>query len=79
MSMTPAPRRVLFYLAVYPFAASAVAINLFLLFLMLQAVGIAALSPLTALLVAVPLGLPATGLAVRWIDSLIREAEGPAR
>ncbi|WP_425073349.1 hypothetical protein [Sagittula sp. S175] len=78
MPMIPAPRRVLVYLAVYPFAASAVAINLFLLFLMLQAVGVTALSPLMALLIAGPLGLPATWLAVRWIDGLIREAEGRA-
>lgn len=65
-------------LILYPFAAAAVAINLFLLFLMLQAVGVSALSPHDALLAAVPLGLPAAWLAARWVRALIDEAERPA-
>ena len=59
----------------YPFVAAAVAINLFLLFLMLQAVGMTALSPLTSVIWAIPLGLPATWAAARWVQRLIAEAE----
>ncbi|KEO60102.1 hypothetical protein [Thioclava indica] len=62
-------------LGLYPFAAAAVAINLFMLFLMLQAVGVAALTPLNAVLAAIPLGLPATWAAARWVQHLIAEAE----
>ena len=63
----------------YPFVAAAVAINLFLLFLLLQAVGIRALSPVTACLAALPLGLPATWAASRWVQRLIAEAERDPR
>lgn len=59
----------------YPFTAGAVAINLFLLFLMLQALGVPAMPPLIALAIAVPLGVPATWLAARWVRHLIDEAE----
>lgn len=59
----------------YPFAAGAVAINLFLLFLMLQAVGLTALSPIQAILASIPLGLPATWGAARWVQNLVAEAE----
>jgi hypothetical protein len=58
----------------YPFATGAVAINLFLLFLMLQAVGVPAMPPLVALVLSVPLGLPATWAAARWVRGLIDEA-----
>ena len=61
---------------VYPFAAAAVAINLFLLFLMLQAVGLPAMSPGVALALSGPLGVPAAWAAARWIRGLIAEAEG---
>ncbi|HPE24779.1 hypothetical protein [Albidovulum sp.] len=60
----------------YPFTAAAVAINLFLLGLMGQAVGLTALSPHLALLAALPLGMPATWAAARWVRHLIDEAEG---
>jgi len=53
-----------------------VAINLFLLGLMGQAVGLTALSPHLALLAALPLGMPATWAAARWVRHLIDEAEG---
>ncbi|MCB2130472.1 MAG: hypothetical protein KDE03_15735 [Rhodobacteraceae bacterium] len=59
----------------YPFVAAAVAINLFLLFLMLQAVGVTAMTPFKAVLWAIPLGLPATWVSARWVQSLIAEAE----
>jgi hypothetical protein len=61
-------------LLLLPFVFAAVAINLFFLFLMLQAVGIAAISPGTALVAAAPLALPATYLAARWVRSLIAKA-----
>lgn len=63
-------------LLLYPFSAGAVAINLFLLFLMLQALGVPAMPPLTALLLAFPLGIPANWLVTRWVQGLIDEAEG---
>jgi hypothetical protein len=59
----------------YPFAAGAVAINLFLLGLMWQAVGIAALSPVTCVVLSIPLGIPASWAAARWVRHLIDEAE----
>lgn len=59
----------------YLFTAAAVAINLFLLFLMLQALGVPALPPLVAVIVAIPLGIPATWAAARWVRHLIDEAE----
>lgn len=60
----------------YPFAAAAVAINLFMLGLMGQAVGLTALSPVASLALSVPLGLPASWLAARWLRHLLDEAEG---
>lgn len=60
----------------WPFATAAVAINLFLLGLMWQALGWPAIPPATALWLSLPLGLPATWAAARWIGGLIAEAEG---
>ncbi|PKP70761.1 MAG: hypothetical protein CVT82_04555 [Alphaproteobacteria bacterium HGW-Alphaproteobacteria-4] len=62
-------------LLLYPFAAAAVAINLFMLGLLWQAVGFGALSPYTALWASLPLGLPATWAAARWVRHLIDSAE----
>lgn len=59
----------------YPFAATAVAINLFMLSLIGLAIGLPSLSPLTALLVSVVLGVPATWLAGRWVRGLLDEAD----
>ena len=59
-----------------PFVAGAVAINLFLLGLIFHSAGWSdAIAPVTALLWALPLSLPATWLAARWVRGLIREAE----
>lgn len=63
------------YALLYPFTTGAVAINLFLLGLMSQAIGMTALSPLMALAVSLPLGIPANWLVTRWIRSLMDEAE----
>lgn len=60
----------------YPFVAAAVAINLFMLGLMGQAVGLPALSPVLTLALSAPLGLPASWLAARWVRHLIDEAGG---
>lgn len=58
----------------YPFAAAAVAINLFLLSLMGQAIGLPALPPVWALALSVPLGIPATWAFARWVENLLDEA-----
>ena len=60
----------------YPFSAAAVAINLFLLGLMWQAIGLPAIPPITAVILSIPLGIPATWLAGRWIRGLMDEADG---
>jgi len=52
-----------------------VAINLFMLALIGRALGWPSLSPVATILVALPLTLPATWLATRWIGGLIDEAE----
>ena len=59
----------------YPFVAGTVAINLFLLFLMLQVMGIPALSPETSILGGLILGLPATWAAGKWLRHLMDEAD----
>ncbi|MBL4928745.1 hypothetical protein [Fuscibacter oryzae] len=63
-------------LLLYVFAAGAVAINLFMLGLLMQAVGFAALSPVVALGLSVPLGIPAAWAAGAWVHRLLAEAEG---
>ncbi|MDR0807901.1 MAG: hypothetical protein LBE86_02035 [Gemmobacter sp.] len=60
----------------YPFAAAAVAINLFMLGLLAQSVGLSALAPITALAAAGPLGIPAAWAAGRWARHLLNEASG---
>ena len=62
-------------LLLYPFTASAVAINLFLLGLLGQSVGLPALPPVQAAIWAVPLALPATWAVARWVRGLIAQAE----
>ncbi len=59
----------------YPFAAAAVAINLFMLSLVGRAVGIPSLSPLAALGLSVFLGVPAAWLSGRWVRRLLDAAE----
>ncbi|QCO56320.1 hypothetical protein EOK75_11615 [Pseudorhodobacter turbinis] len=63
-------------LILWPFATSAVAINLFMLGLIGTWLGLPALSPYNAIWASLPLGLPATWAVARWVRSLIREAEG---
>lgn len=63
-------------LLLYPFAAGAVAINLFMVSLMWQAIGFPAMAPVTAVVLSIGLGVPATWAAGRWVRHLIDEAEG---
>lgn len=60
----------------FPFVTAAVAINLFMLGLIGPWLGLPTIPPLTALWVSVPLGLPATWLASRWLRALMDEADG---
>ena len=60
----------------YPFVAAAVAINLFLLGLIFHVTGYQAISPISALIWSVPLGVPATWLTGRWVRGLMDEADG---
>jgi len=61
-------------LLLYVFAASAVAINLFMVGLMLQKFGLDALSPVQSLMLAGPLGVPAAWAAGLWARRLLDEA-----
>lgn len=60
----------------YPFAAAAVAINLFLFGLLWQALGWQAISPISSIIWSIPLGIPATWLCAKWIRGLMDEADG---
>lgn len=60
----------------YPFTMLAVAINLYLAGLIGLALGLTPLAPVDALIWALPLGVPATWAAGRWVRSLLDEAEG---
>ncbi len=64
------------YLLLYVFTTGAVAINLFMLGLMAQAIGLPALSPITALVLSLPLGIPVNWLVTRWVRRLMDEADG---
>ncbi|MGR3462132.1 MAG: hypothetical protein ACU0AX_09605 [Roseovarius sp.] len=75
MARIPRPPLRLFLL-LYAFTTMAVAINLFMLGLLWQAVGWPALSPLAALWLSLPLGLPANWWVTLWVKGLIDEAEG---
>ncbi|WP_333816958.1 hypothetical protein [Tabrizicola sp.] len=59
----------------WPFATAAAAINLFLLGLIGASAGLPNIPPVTALWLSLPVGLPATWLAARWVAGLIAEAE----
>jgi len=62
-------------LMLYPFVVPAVAINLFMLALMGRAIGLPSLSPWSALAASLPLGIPASWAAGRWLRHLLDEAE----
>lgn len=58
----------------YPFCATAAAINLFMVFLLLQALGIPAISPVVALIFGLVSGPAFSWLAAKWVRALIHEA-----
>ena len=58
-------------------AAAAVAINLFLLGILWQAIGLPALAPTTAVFAAIPLGVPATWWFAGRMRALMDEADPP--
>lgn len=63
------------WLILWPFVTSAVAINLFMAGLLAQVAGLPALSPVAALVLSLPLGLPVTWAAARWVRNLMAQAE----
>lgn len=64
-------------LMLYVFAAGAVAINLFMLGLLSQWLGLTALPPVRAVALSLPLGIPAAWAAGRWVRHLLDEADPP--
>ncbi|WP_187428077.1 hypothetical protein ROLI_001980 [Roseobacter fucihabitans] len=62
-------------LLLYPFAAGAVAINLFMLSLLLPVFGLEPLDPVTALKWSIGLGVPAAWASGRWARHLMDEAD----
>ncbi|WP_245744807.1 hypothetical protein [Aliiroseovarius sediminilitoris] len=62
----------------YPLAMGAAAVNLFFLFLMLQAVGLRSLTPIEAIVGGIVLGVPFTWITGKWIHGLIVQAEDDA-
>jgi len=62
-------------LLLYPFAAATVAINLFLLGLILISAGFSGIAPVPAIIWSAPLGVPAAYLAGRWVRGLMDEAD----
>lgn len=62
-------------LLLYVFATGAVAINLFMLGLMGQSLGLQALSPVKVLVISAPLGVPAAWAAGRWVRHLLEQAQ----
>lgn len=63
-------------LLLYPFAAGAVAVNLFMLSLMASLVGLAPLAPIIAVKWSIGLGIPAAWASGRWARHLMDQADG---
>ena len=59
----------------YPATALTVAINLFLAGLVANGMGLGVIAPVSAILWSIPLGLPASWLAGRWLRGLMDEAD----
>ncbi|WP_299661559.1 hypothetical protein [uncultured Ruegeria sp.] len=59
----------------YPATTLTVAINLFLAGLIAHSAGFGIIEPVTALVWSIPLGIPATWLAGRWVRGLMDESE----
>lgn len=63
-------------LVLYPFTTAAVAVNLYMLSLAWQRIGLPVLPPVTALLISLVLSIPVNWLAARWVRRLMDEADG---
>lgn len=58
----------------YPFATSAVAVNLFMLALLGNWIGLGTLTPMSAVWLSLPLGIPATWASALWVQRLLVQA-----
>ncbi|MCP5087567.1 MAG: hypothetical protein GY952_12280 [Rhodobacteraceae bacterium] len=63
---------------IYPLAAGAAAVNIFFASLLLQALNLSALSPISAVLAGAVAGIPFAFVAARWLRGLIDRAEDEA-
>lgn len=63
-------------LILYPFTMAAVAVNLYMLSLAWQRIGLPVLPPATAVLISLVVCIPVNWLAAKWVRSLIDEADG---
>ncbi|SLN65222.1 hypothetical protein ROA7450_03447 [Roseovarius albus] len=59
----------------YPFGAGAMALNVYFSSLILSWLGLPAITPVTAIFIALPLGLPATWLFALHIKRLIKSSQ----
>lgn len=76
MSQQPqAPSMLKLGVILYPFTMAAVAVNLYMLSLAWQRIGLPVLPPAMAVLVSLVLCLPVNWLAARWVQGLFEEAD----
>lgn len=61
-------------LVFYPFCATAAAINIFMVFLLLQFLGVPAISPVISLWLGAAIGPIFSWMAAKWVRRLIHEA-----
>ncbi|WP_456388025.1 hypothetical protein [Profundibacter sp.] len=61
-------------LFLYPFTMAAVAVNLYMLSLAWQRIGLPVIPPATAVLISLVLCIPANWWAARWVRGLFDEA-----
>lgn len=73
--MKPSPKLVL---GLYPFAAGAMALNIFMASLILGWVGLPIITPWTAAWLSIPLGLPPAWIYARHLTRLMHEADAKA-
>ncbi|WP_120499079.1 NnrT protein [Roseovarius sp. EL26] len=59
----------------YPFGAGAMALNVYFASLILSWLGVPVITPLNAILVSLPLGIPATWLFARHIRGLMNKSQ----
>ena len=61
-------------LFLYPFTMAAVAVNLFMVTLAWQRIGLPAFSPILSIIVSLPLAIPVNWAAAKWVRRLMDEA-----